>query len=132
MATITYTAARRLASGHTAGTNYTLEFDLSAYDPQIGVTRNENTSLGGLRETILLRQTDTYSMTATAIPEADKPLWEEFFASVSAGELFQFDPWGTIASPDNPVNVIMESKQFTPRRMNLSDYYQISLKFMAT
>lgn len=110
MTAITYTATRKLISGHTAGTEYDLETRAVDLTPKPEYVVNEAVAVDGTAEALLDRVDDLRNVTTNHIALADLPAWQEFLASVAARETFTFDAFGTIASPDNPEVVEMKGK----------------------
>jgi hypothetical protein len=95
---ITYTAKRKIASGHTAGNSYTLDMLTTEAQRTLVPRRKTNEALDSSEENVLLNikslwsvTTDQYKRSGSAPTARD--LLEEFFASVMAGELFVFDPY---------------------------------------
>lgn len=130
MTTITYTAKRDLANGHTAGTNYSLDFGAEKLERSQKIIRKQNASLGRLRETIYHGRDQFWDVTTDYIDEADLPLWREWYASVAGGETFQFDAYGTIATPDDPVVVLLDSDTYRETRIGTLMTYQISFRIV--
>lgn len=73
------------------------------------ILKNTHISLDGTQETIFQRQDQVWDFTSTLITKANltNAYWYEFLASVYAGETFSFDPYGTVASPDSAIDVVM-------------------------
>lgn len=117
MAAVTYTAKRSLASGHTEGTEYSLDISLSALERRVDTVKDTATSLSGRDETLLHRLDVRWSCTTTYIDSADMPELREFLASTAGGESFTFDPYGTVASPDDPVTVTRQGNGYRERRI---------------
>jgi len=128
MTTITYTAKRDIASGHTAGTNYTIEFGAEKLARSQKVIRHQNASLGQLRETVYLGRDQYWDVTTDFIDESDLPFWREWFASVAGGELFAFDAYGTIAVPDNQENVLLDTETYRESRVGMLRTYRIDFR----
>lgn len=85
---ITYTAKRSLIAGHTFGEEYTLTFDILAFDPDYPVSKEESTTLNGTIEALLNRIEERWRVTAFAIEPANRAQWREFIDSVAAREPF--------------------------------------------
>lgn len=119
MPTITYTAVDRseLLGGHSAGSDYTLEFELEAY-PRSREARgtleetNEGTPEGYLSAVIL-----SWSLTTDLVLEANIPAWEEFFSSVMNAESFSFDPTGSVATPGTVYTVWMPDRRINRQQI---------------
>jgi len=112
MAVIEYTAADRadLVTGHTVGTNYQILVKLISYSMSVDQPKTMHTALNGRVETVLKRATKIYSATVSW-SDAINANMEEFLFSIAGGELFSFDPYGTIVTPDQPLEVVSINSQ---------------------
>jgi hypothetical protein len=101
------------------GTLATLEFKVEQVDRKVKVKRSEQQpSGGGAPEVMLERQEVTVDVLTEILSEASQvPQFREFFASVSAGELFTFDPYGTIAVPVDPRQAMLASADYDEQRV---------------
>ena len=124
MAYITYTATRNIMSGHTLSTSYSLDFEASVLNKSFNIINFKNVSISGARETILHRNETIIQVTAIMLSETNITQFEEFLASVSAGETFILDMYGSIATPDNPKNCLLNSPSWANNRTGMlrSDY----------
>lgn len=105
MAAITYIAKDRgeLISGHSALTEYSFDVSLSGFNRSSTRVHDEHASLSGVRVTNYHRTDHTYAITTqqtTSVTNIEQ--MREFLTSVSAGEEFTLDPFGSVASPDSP------------------------------
>ncbi len=104
MPTITYTAIDRgrLKSGHTASTSYKIELDFESF-PEQQIRKGEFAeTLDGTQEVWLDALQYQYQIQTEYLPNTgsnSREDMQEFFSSVAAGETFQVDFTGTIASP---------------------------------
>lgn len=104
MGTLIYTAVDRgrLVSGHTAGNIYSIEIDFKTFLENEKRVISETKSISGQVYTQYMRKDTTakvdsvWTDDATIIAQMD-----EFIDSVAAGETFDLDPYGTLASPVN-------------------------------
>jgi len=130
MAYVNYTATRKIIGGHSPSVAYDIDFDASSIDRSTKVNNKSNFALNGNRETLLWNQDVIWNVTATFILQANLPLWREFLASVSAGETFTFDPYGTAASPSSDViSGTLESTSSSEQRLgNTVSHYDIGFK----
>lgn len=127
MASVTYTALRDFGTGHTVGNTYYLDFGASVLNRKNNRVAITTKSISGVRETIHQRNELRWEVTATFIPTSAIEFWREFFGSVSHGESFVFDPYGTYASPSDAVNVVLDIDSWDEVRLgNTVDYYDIS------
>lgn len=112
---------------HGLGEAYTIDFGSRAIENSITAETNESITIGGVIESIFLRQNDFWDVTSGLIARADKKYWDEFFGSVMAREIFSFDAYGTSGSPDNPINVTLDEVPKIQREA-MSDYFRMSFK----
>jgi len=91
---------------------------------------NSQTSLGGTSETLLDRTDIIWTIQTVLLTQSELKYWTEFLASVESGEAFTLDPYGTIALPDNPVQVELAKKNssYKPDRVGPMHY---QIKFQA-
>lgn len=129
MATITYTASRRIIPTHSASTTYSIEFHVTQSDKSVIGYVEPHESRNGQREVIRQDREDAnWAVTVMKIAKANLPQWEEFFFSVIDGSVFYFDPYGTIASPDSVLAVVLTSSEFHPARKGTSDNFTLSFE----
>lgn len=102
MSSITYTAVRGIISGHSSGTDYSLDFDAQRLDSSHKEFLDESRALDGTTEALLHRIEAHWRITSHVLTESERSSWLEFLKSTAAREAFTFDPYGTSASPDNP------------------------------
>lgn len=125
MAYVTYTALRKIISGHSASTSYTIDFGATEMTPILDLKNSYNIALDGTTEGVLDRTDDRWRVRTNHIDSADVDQWKEFFASVAAAESFAFDAYGTSVSPDNEQTVILEGNP-TFTRVSTIDKFNIS------
>lgn len=99
MATFEYTASRKIKSGHSAGTDYTITIGLQQLDDGMpSAVKTVHKSLGGRQVTTLHRVERYLDIVTDYIPVTggtpDAEDFEEFFFSVAAGETFTFNGEG--------------------------------------
>jgi len=127
MSYITYTASRRIISGHSAGTSYSLTFLCSALDPADNIVGGESVALDGTTEGTLDRVEELWAVTTLEIEQADLAAWREFFASVAAKETFTFDAYAASpGAPDNPQTAILVS---SPTYQRVETLYKLKISF---
>ena len=111
---------------HYYGLSYQLEIgaaDLTIWEDQ---KSSESTSQGGLGQSILQRIEQGWDFRSDFIADANVPYWREFLQSVMAREPFTFDPYGTIASADDPLVVELVGR---PSWSRVNRYYwQVAFK----
>lgn len=109
MGSVTYTALRKLAPGHTLDTEYTIDFDAQEVNPSDKETSNSAVALGGADETTLIRIEEFYQVVSAPTLLYDE--WQEFLFSVAGRKVFDFDPYYKSDDDDyNPIEVFMVSK----------------------
>ena len=115
MASIVYTAHERAplitttSPAHTASSSYGFDVKLQHFEVSMEFPGTQHVSMSGIVETILRRSTDLYLVTLV-FPNSLLDDVREFLYSVAGGETFQFDAEGSIATPDNPVDMVMASR----------------------
>lgn len=126
---VTYTARRRLISGHTAGNEYSLVFNAQSYDPEFVPKVEQTIALDGSTQTDFRRLDEVYDLDTDLFADSLLDDWIEFLASVAGGESFEFDPSSNNpASPVAPLTVIMEgSRAIKPKRVS-NTYWQVGFK----
>jgi len=134
MAAITYTAVDRGAlvtdsPAHTAGTQYSIDVILHAYQTTIDQPKTQHVSLGGHVETVLRRATKVYDI-QLIWPHSQNDQIEEFLFSIAGGESFAFSPFGNVGdSPDLAFNVVSVSSnlQITPLQISSTPYRSVNM-----
>jgi len=124
MPAFTYTAKRSLINGHVIDTVYSIDINARSIARSSSVKSKTKKSLGGQTETIVQSRDINWSISLNGITELDLPAIREFLDSVDAGESFVFDPYGTVAIPDNPISVKARAG-YTESRQGFSDYFVI-------
>ena len=92
--------------------------------------KNTNRSLDGTPESILHRSDIFWDVNTDLILIDLLPEYREWIGSVGASEIFTFDPYGTISSPDSPMLVELDSQKFIESRSEEGqpDSFTISLR----
>lgn len=113
--------------GHVRGLDqqYSIEFTPRRLHRRVKVERNRSISIGGSAETILRRRDVFWDVNSGRLLEADLPQWREFLASIEGGESLTFDPYGTIALPDNPLVCELEQTDYGENRIGVTRRYII-------
>lgn len=108
---------------------YNLEFKAEQADRKVKVMRSSQQPIGGgAPETVLYRQEVTVDMLTEVLSEASQvPQFREFLASASAGEIFTCDRYGTVASPVDPRQAILESADYEEKRVIATMQQRIQL-----
>lgn len=123
MAYVNYSAKRNLVGGHVIGNSYDLEFSPAILEPDRDISKHDSESDDGTIETQYSYGRDIWEVETISIVygSANYDLWREFLDSVEGSEQFTFDPFGTIASPDNPVQVKLKG-DYKPKRKNYNNF----------
>ena len=102
-------------SGHSASTVYEFEVDFGRWDREPKSEKAVARSLGGVTETIFHRQDVFYQISTIPVKSTAIDQMREFLDSVSGGETFIIDRFGTIGTPDNELSMILEGDYAEPR-----------------
>lgn len=113
MAVFTYIAKRSVIGGHTAGLEYSLEIGIQASPRTREIVKTEQRSRGGATEVLYHRADVTRQITLRPLRGSELAAVHEFLDSVEGGESFEFDMYGTIASPGTAVNCIRIDESVT-------------------
>jgi len=116
---------------HGLGTSYNLETNAWKLDRSTAETSKSSESLSGITETLLLRETFYWDVETDHITEAELPYWDEFISSVRARESFDFDPYGSIAAPDNVLSCNLDGNPKLTRVPEMK-VYTMSFKVKVT
>lgn len=128
MGNVTYVAQRNVSNGHVKGVQYSLDFTASRLQRSSIVNNRTLTSLDNSTETLRYYTKVTWNITVNELEETDMPVWREFLDSVDGGESFDFDPYGTDASPDDVRACELESRNYSEIRIGTTDYYNLSFR----
>lgn len=96
---------------HGEGITYDLETDAQQARPGPSSRRDEIESLGGQQHALLHHEAQLWQVTTGIIHKDNLKYWDEFFSSVRAKEPFTFDPFGTLAVPDNILSAVMQGDE---------------------
>lgn len=112
MTAITYTAQRELAAGHSASTDYNIGLGCTAVDPDKAENKSETRSLSGRKsQTVVLHRLKRWRVTTKLYGTHNGvDVVREFLESVSEGETFSFDEFGSVGAPDAPIDVALDGK----------------------
>lgn len=110
------------------GQEYGLDVSVNVLDNPDEPISHSQTSLGGNTETTFIRSDDYHNFFIIDRQRATLPEIKAFFKSVQDGETFTFDPHGSIASPDDPVQVIAEKQKYNPTRNGTNDEFSLAMK----
>lgn len=135
MSAIIYTASARAplitdSPAHVAGTAYSFDVKLRDFTTTIDQPKTQRVSLAGHVETTLRRAVKVYNITLIW-PDTLNETMEEFLFSVAGGESFSFDPFGTVASADDPITVVSVDANLNIGRMQhgQTPWRSVSMKF---
>jgi len=116
MAVFTYVAVDQgnLVSGHSEGTQYTIELPLSEWIPIKKKDDVVTRSLSGIKHTVLHNIAKKYKFRTVSTDDQNIiDGMEEMFDSIAAGEIFLMNPYGTISDPGNPISVSIDGDHKT-------------------
>lgn len=113
MSGITYIAKRGLIDGHSVDVSYDMDVDMEVINPNDrSLSDKAHVALDGSTEGIFYAVQTEYDLVTVALGDdanGDFAQMREFIQSVFGSAEFTFDPHGTIASPDNPLTVVLVS-----------------------
>ena len=109
------------------GEDYSLDVDMPVVNRSEKSISNKTISLGGNQETVFQRSDVMHNITIGPTHKNGMPELRTFLQSVNAGETFTFDPYGTVASPDDPISVVTDGGH-NESRQNGTNYFNISMK----
>ena len=128
MGYISYTALRKIMTGHQSGDLYEMEIPFARFDSSMRIQKKSHTSLGGQQETVLTRVDNEIGITIGEFSRTQLGQMREFIHSVAAGETFTVDAYGTVSTIDDPICVQMTSNSVREQRVGTSDFFKISFK----
>lgn len=125
MPTVTYTALRELAPGHSVSTEYTIEFDVVKRNRVPKIDSSRQRSIGGKTKSVHSRTEIVYELTVSALAENSDKFnhFREFLGSVDRGESYILDPTGTVASPGTTYTCTLEGSGWGENRLELTDFF---------
>ena len=132
MTAVTYTAARSLSPGHSAGIDYNIRLRCIAADYAKDEKKTETKSLSGrASQTIVLRRLKKWSITTAALQGSELAAIREYLESISEGETFSFDEYGMIGAPHEPIDAVLdgsyrESRVIKQGNGGQNDYFRFS------
>lgn len=139
MAYVIYEAARGLVTGHFAGTNYGIDFEISVLVPPAGnVLRTRQESISGVVETNYYGERLIWEVTTAPLQRTSEQaaLLREFLRSTDDGQAFEFDPYGIEAAAVEPMNVIREDEGHQEERFleidGVNDYVRYLFRVRET
>ena len=128
MAVFTYIAKDRgsLVSGHSDGTEYSIEIELAEWLPTNNKEESVTRPIDGPKFTVLHRIERGFNF--KTVSTEDQTIIDgliEMFDSVAAGEEFSIDPYGSIAVPDESFDVSIDGNYRQTRE------FQVEFSFSA-
>lgn len=113
---VIYTAQRELVSGHSAGTDYTLDLSLAKKERTGRSRRSVQYSLSNRGFVTFQNVADTWKCATIPLSGTNADNMREFLYS-ALDQIFSFDPNNaSTASPTAPVNVVIEGASVTEKR----------------
>lgn len=105
----------KLIDGHSAATEYSFDMPIAGLGTTVENKGRVQTSLSGKRYHTLHNIERSTSFTTTIIHRVQESQTvaniEEFLSSVAAGEAFEIDVYGSLASPGDFVNCVIDGQQ---------------------
>lgn len=101
MTAAVYVAKRSLIAGHSAGSEYGIDFRVAEGGLQVArkVGSTVQRSLSDKTETLYFYGKATFTLTVIAVDASARGWLEEFLHSTEAQEAFTFSPYGSVAAP---------------------------------
>lgn len=130
MSAIRYYAKRNIDASRSAGTEYSFDVALTAFTRQVERKEETATSLSGIRFTTLHRLDQGYQVTTAPINDsAILTQMREFLDSVAGGETFYIDPFGSVLTPNNEYQLVLNGN-YSETLVDLSGFYSFSFKVL--
>tara|TARA_Y100000310_G_scaffold343941_1_gene454058 strand:- start:3080 stop:3508 length:429 start_codon:yes stop_codon:yes gene_type:complete len=122
MSGITYTAKRALIAGHSADVSYDMDINMEIINPDDeSISDVAHVALDGSTEGLFYAIQTGYTLKTVPLGDdanGDFAKMRELIQSVAGSAQFTFDPYGTIASPDAAVTVVLVPKSCQYIRTN--------------
>jgi hypothetical protein len=100
------------------GQSYNLESSFERGERGVKFERSRQQPIGGGAPEVLLHRTEvTHKFLTDILTEGELAQWREFLASVAAGEIFTIDRYGTIASPVEPKQAMLDDDSYDEQRL---------------
>ena len=115
-------------TGYKRGSGIAYSFDIktSSRNRSVKSRKAVSESLSGVRETLFNNRIETWSIATPPLAPADMPQIREFIESTMGGETFTFDPYGTVAVPDDPKSCELDSSTYTESEVDFTGYVRVS------
>lgn len=111
---VTYTARRGLAPAHAAGTSYSLPLSFTdLLRPPGNDLKTVGQALAGNIETLYFGEIRVWSVTIAPIAVRDAAIHYEFLRSTADGQVFIFDPYGSVNRNVQSMSVVRHDSGFT-------------------
>lgn len=104
------------------GQSYSIDLATTVRNRSVTSRKNFSESLNGTREVLFHNSIEQWSVTLAPLPIASMPQIREFIESVLGGESFTFDPYGTVAVPDDPFTAELVSNSYTENEIQFTGY----------
>lgn len=124
-----YEAEKVMFSSNTiytvVGVSYAIEFGPQDLTRSANTVKSVQRSMGGQGNTLKFRDEYFWQVTTDVVDKDAFDEYRRFLDSVSDGQTFTFDPYGTVSAVDAPKSVELESTGYTegrfgPRLLNAS------------
>lgn len=134
MTAVTYTATRKISSGHTLSSVYSMDISVlrEGMVPKIESVRRVVTAIDKKNaEVIRFGNVTTYDISTAPVTGIDLDRLEEFLQSCE-DQVFTFDPYGTVAVPGTTFSARLTSDSYTKTRAaargqgGANDYFRLS------
>lgn len=108
--------------------SYSIDLVTNQRNRSVKSSSNISTSLSGVRETLFNNREEIWSVSLKPVLIANMGQIREFIESVMGGESFTFDPYGSVAVPDNPLSCTLESKSYQESEIDFTGYVRVSFQ----
>ena len=112
------------------GSNYGLDIRYKKLDRSFKAINNKSISLNGTVETINIRNDISWDINTIPLLRTNGDLdnYKLMVESGLNGHVMSFDPYGSVASPDDPKDVYLDIDSYTQNREGPSEYYNLNFK----
>lgn len=114
------------------GQSYSIDLSTTVRNRSITSKKNFSESLNGTREVLFHNSVELWAVTLAPLPIASMPQIREFIESTLGGETFTFDPYGTVAVPDDPFTAELVSSTYQENEIQFTGYVNTSFQVRRT
>lgn len=108
------------------GQSYSFDIATSSRNRSVQAKKTFSESLNGTRETLFNYHAEIWSITLAPVLIANMSQIREFLESCMGGESFTFDPYGTVAVPDDPKTAELDITSYNETEIDFTGYVRAS------